>query len=66
MKLMLLLCAIVGGQCDWQPEGAPPFVTLDACEILGRYMLVAHGGVWPHDPYNRPQYTVRDFRCDSE
>jgi hypothetical protein len=69
MKLMLLLCTI--SQCGWYPytttfdivnPGAVISLSETACKDMGKFLMMTHGGNYPHN--TAPRYVVRDFRCE--
>ncbi len=70
MKLVVLLCWLMSGQCEnlaWTGDPRGPhegsariFQTQEECEQAGHGILIAHQGF----PNQRPAYHVQSYRCE--
>jgi hypothetical protein len=71
MKLIVLLCYISNGQCDWLPwtnnlngplVGSPViYETQGDCERAGNWLLMNHNGNYANRP---PGYNIHRYRCE--
>ncbi len=70
-KMIVFLCYISSGQCDWLPwtdslngptTGSPIiYETKDKCTAAGDWLLKNHSGAYPNRP---PGYYIRQYRCE--